>query len=234
MKIIRILLFLLLVSIVSVINMSCDDSGLDNPKYNVTLNYQNLKHIDPLVNGMYEAWVSFPPVSGDLSSPVFISCGRFNIDNTTGGIVDSAGSPIALKLKYIPANVNSPIDAILSIEPPADHDSLPSLILMGGPASLSNNIISASMNMRYSKALGIVAENLPNATARYILDTPSDTGRSYFFNGLWFCDTTGSSLITNMNTIPDSVGWTYEAWVFDKRDSANYSLGKFSNPNISR
>lgn len=233
MKITRNLLLLFLALIIPLINISCDDSGVDIPKYAVTFSHQNLKHLNPLVDGVYEVWIGFPPVSGDLSNNVYVSCGRFNIDPVNGGLIDSTGTSTGLKLKYIPSNVNAAIDAILTIEPPNDNDSIPDLVMMGGPAAVGSKLITANLTMKYSGALGLVAENLPNATARYILDTPSDTGRSQFFQGMWFCDTTGSSLMTNMNVIPDSTGWTYEAWVFDKRDSTNYSLGKFTNPNAA-
>jgi len=230
MKIARILLFVSVASAISIINLSCDDSGIYVPKYSVNFSYQNMKHLDPFVNGRYEAWISFPPAPGDNDSLVYVSCGRFNIDASTGGLIDSAGNPVGLKLKYIPSNVNSPIDGFITIEPPSDTDTLPSTILIGGAASVNGKVITANMDMRYSGALGSIAESLPNANARYVLDTPTDTGRSRFYQGLWFCDTTGSSLVTIMPQIPENVGWTYEAWIFDKRDSANYTLGKFSNP----
>ena len=208
---------------------SCDDSGIVQTKNNVSFTYSNLKHLDPDVDGVYEAWISFDS-QADHGDELYVSCGKFNIDPNNGELVDTAGNPVTLKLKYIPSTINTAGDAIVTIEPPFDTDTLPSTRLIGGAVTAGSDFLSADMDMKYDEVLGEIADNFTIAGTKYILNTPTDTSVQFYYNGIWFCDTAGTSLFTGLLPIADSLGWTYEAWVTDTRTGTNYSLGRFSNP----
>ncbi|MGH2574547.1 MAG: hypothetical protein ACRDFC_02485, partial [Ignavibacteria bacterium] len=192
----------------------------------------NLKPLNQNTEGIYEAWISFPALL-DHDDDLYISLGRFNI-SPAGQLVDNLGNPKTLRLKYLPPNINSAEDAIVTIELPGDNDTLPGTRLIGGPVTQSPEYLTANLDMKYTDVLGIIAQNFANATAGYILNTPSTISNdSDYFNGLWFCDTLQNSLINGLLTIPDSLDWEYEGWIVKTTDSTYYSIGKFLDPYVS-
>jgi hypothetical protein len=188
------------------------------------------------VDGIYEAWISVPVHMFDHDDELYISCGRFNVNPSTGGIIDTNGNPVSLTLKFKPANINDAEDALITIEPPFDTDTLPGIRLLGGTVTNSAEFLTANLSMTYDHILGTIAEGFPAATAGYILNTPTSDTTAYN-KGLWFtADTNGTSTSLTVMSIPDTLDWTYQAWVFevDRADHEHiYNMGRFSNPSLA-
>jgi hypothetical protein len=231
MSSLKITTVIILMSALGIMFSSCDDSGVitKNPS-NFSIYY--LYRVDQQTQGIYEAWIEFPSGNGYI----FISCGKFNIGYASNQIVDPSGNPTSLGLKYKPANLYSPICAIIYLEPPGYTDTVPGgTRILGGPASVSGNYITATLNMRYPGVLGEIAQLMPYAQAQYILNTPTTEDTSDYYKGIWFCDLSQNRLLDGVNTIPDSLDWVYQGWIISKTlnpDSA-YSLGRFVNASVA-
>lgn len=229
MKPLKLTIFIFALAFTSLYFSACDDSGVVTPTKNVNFSFSNLQRLDKNVNGLYEAWMRYPTSSG----VTYISCGKFNVSTSQNEIVDSQDNPVTLKMRYIPPNINSINCAMVSIEGPNDHDTiLNGTRIMGGSVTITDTNITSSLSMTYAEILGSIAQNLPGASARYILNTPTTLETNDFYKGIWFCDTSSSnnSLFTGVGVIPGSMDWVYEGWIIHKTNQNLYSTGRFSDP----
>ncbi len=219
------LLFLLFFCFLLAVSFySCDDSGVGTHNDNLTFTYTGLKTLNQSSDGMYEAWVYF-------GAPYqwYISCGKFNI-NSSGQIVDSAGTPVLLKLKYRPYDFNTAVFSLITIDPPNYFDTIPpSLRLLAGDVSYASNYLSANLTMQHTQALDSVGRSFISAISRFMLYTPTDTSQIHWYNGIWFSDTSNNAGIAGLSVIPVSSPWVYEAWL-DSGNTSWLKIGRFKNP----
>lgn len=222
----KILVLSVLALFTSIFVLSCSDAGILIPRNDVNFT-TTLKPLNPQADGLYEAWISFNILDQPDSS--YMSLGKFNV-SSAGGIVDSNGTPVALKLRYHPAAITSAYDAIITLESPGDHDTIPSQVrVMGGLVTQDDQFLNATLTMNYIGAVGNVINDIGNAQARFILNTP--TAIDSFYKGIWFCDTLQNALLT-LPLLSDSLPWTYEAWIRVVTDSSYIKVGRFSNPGL--
>ena len=224
--------YLFLFLLLAAFGGSCDDDSTTPQQNVIEFSYQNLKPLDQNSEGVYEAWLSVE-TSFDHDDAAYRSLGRFNISGS-GSIVDTSGNPFTLKLNRI-SNINATEDALITIEPPGDNDTLPGNIKMLGAAkSLQGSALVFNMVMSYHEILNGVAAQFPNAAAKYLLSAPSTGDTAQFNKGVWFAqNTNGTSPGLTLSTVPDTMDWTYQAWVIDTRDSINriYNIGRFDASN---
>lgn len=220
---------LLLLSAFSIFSCSEDTpNGISNSQIIVT--HLNLKPLDQQTDGHYEAWISFEE-NLDHDESAFNSIGKFNI-NLNGDIVDLNGNLMIFNFKKLPINLNNAEDVLISVEPPNDIDTLPTTKLLNGLANISNNTLTSDLKIEGTDALGQVGAVLYNAAAKFILNTPTSAIDTDYYKGIWFCDTNQTTTLNNFLKIPDTLGWTYEAWVVDTATTPYFyhSLGRFLNP----
>jgi hypothetical protein len=232
MKSFQYLLFLLLVSSLSFLYYSCDDSGIVTAQFDVNTSFTFLKPLNQSAEGIYEAWISFD--AADHNDTAYISIGRFNI-SSTGAIVDSSGNPITLKFRYKPANINLASDALITIEFPGDYDTLPNGIkLMGGEKQSFDKELVFDVSMKSNDILGNVAAQLDIDTARFHYATPTSLDTNDEYKGIWLRNPYMGTKSMTCLSIPASSNWTYESFLILVIDSNQYwSLGKFSDPNAA-
>lgn len=225
-----------LIAIAGIYFSSCDDAGVA-PSNTYTFTQSGLKHLDQNTQGVYEAWLSFPSPNKDHNEALFKSIGRFNIDATTGQVVNDSGGAMTFKLKNGSLNPSNSEDMLITIEPPSDRlDTIDGDRFIGGIKTGSGNSIAFSCTMNYSDILGNIATQFSTDSTKYILASPTALFPSQQFQkGIWFTlDTNGAAAGLTMLSIADTLDWIYEAWVIDNRDSLNpISLGRFENPNAA-
>ena len=213
-----------------VFSFNCGDSG-NSPQVNSgTLSITNFKTLHQSTEGIYELWVSVETAS-DHGDNSYRSLGRFNIAGD-GSLIDPNGNSFTPNAGKI-ANLNTIEDALVTIEQPGDNDTIPGNVrLLGGTKSVQGSSLVFDLSMEYSEILGSVAGQFPMAEAKYLLATPGTLDTTDFNRGVWFSlNTGGSNAGLTLHSIPDSLDWTYQAWVIDSRDSANYiyNIGRFSS-----
>ena len=214
---------------------SCGDTGV-TPTPKVTgITVSNLATLNTYADGYYEAWVSFNESAGDHGDAAYRTMGKFNV-KTDGSLVDPNGNAFSLNAARF-TDLNKIEDAIISVELPGDNDTiLNGTKILGALKSNENEELVFHLSMSYSHILGAIADNLLNATAKYILATPSDTSGNpnRYKRGAWYTqDTLGQSLGLTVSQISDTLDWKYQAWLFDGRDTIKwrYDMGKFNGPN---
>jgi hypothetical protein len=229
MRIIKSVLVLLLSTILAICYISCDDAGVTTVSQSSNFSVLNLKPLTAEDSAMYELFVSFDT----LGNIVYYSMGKFNV-NASGQIIDSAGHSKVLKFDFAP-NLANGNDAIVTLEPLNDNDTLPNgPRILGASKTFVNGILTFIMNMEYSGVLGNIATQLKTDSVKYILASPTGAyPSSNFVRGIWFTpDSSGSS--AGISSLPiNGTGWIYHAWIIDTRDSINdiYNVGRFYNPN---
>jgi hypothetical protein len=228
MKIIKQIFFPILILAFSYFISGCDDSSVIPPPNSTSFSFSNLKHLDPQTDGMYETWIIFQ----DTIRTVTVSCGKFNIDASSGQIVDSLGNAPTLKMKYKPSNYSSAKYGLLTIQRPIEHDTIPDIRLLAGDIYSSGQYLVSNLSMTHSQAFGNIFQNLLNDTVKFILDTPTDPSKSKWFDGVWFSDTSGNSTISGLPVILNYLQWTYEAWIRVQITGGfnYYKVGRFTNP----
>jgi len=220
--------------LISVYFNSCDDSGVATHDNNLTFSFTGLKHLNPQTDGLYEAWIAFA-----YSPELYVSCGKFNIDEATGNIVDTTGTPVLLKLRYRPYNFSTAQYGLITIDPPGFSDTAnpPQLRILAGDVSVGTDYLTANLRMNHSLALDSIIKKDTTAITSFMLFTPTDTSTVAdtntfrWFDGIWMCDSTGNSGIMGLATIADASPWIYEAWINKTTDNTWYKIGRFKNPN---
>ena len=218
--------------ILGIIYVSCSDNTTSPTTTNqLTVTPTKLKHLDQYTEGIYEAWVSFDTAHGDHNETKFNSMGKFNI-SASGSVVDSNGNPMVFKFKR-PYVFNDAKDALITLEPPIDLDTLPGTHILSGNIVISSGSMDASLTVAGDDAFAHVGELFPTAGAKVILNTPTTLTDTDYYRGIWTCDSTGLvSLFDSLLTLPDTLGWKYEGWIVDTTASPlnYYSTGWFFNP----
>jgi hypothetical protein len=167
-----------------------------------------VRALDSLSEGTYEGWVI--GTDGTIES-----AGRFSLP--PDGRV-TLGSPIA-----------EPEFFMLTIEPPGDSDSQPSLHkLLGGPFDGATATLSVE---RYVTATLPLEPN----PGTHVLATLSDNEGGNSTNeesGVWLFDARGDTLDNSfyLDFTPLTEGWVYEGWIVRNHGMANelwISYGKF-------
>lgn len=233
MKILKPFLFLLSALLLMTCYNSCDDAGVVSNNQNVNFSQLNLPHLNPEEQVMYEIFVGFDTLA-DHNANMYISLGKFNI-NASGQPVDSAGNVKTIAFKNT-VNLNWAGDAIVTLEPLIDNDSLPNGIkVMGSARTVVNGVLTFNMDMNYSEVLNNIPASLGDS-AHFILSTPTDgVGFSEFTRGVWLTkDTLGNSAGMTSPTIPGGTGYIYHAWIADVSNPdfpIFYNVGRFSDPN---
>jgi hypothetical protein len=215
-------------------SFNCGDDGTTAPVNSGQLSVNNLKRLDQNTEGIYELWVSVE-TGLDHGDNAYRTLGRFNI-NTTGGLVDASGNTFNVNAGKI-ANLNTVGDGLITIESPGDNDTIPGNIrFLGGAKSVQGGTIVIGMNMEYSEILGSIAGQFPTAEAKYLLASPTTGDTLQFNKGVWFAQNTGGTNAgMTLPAIPDTLDWTYQAYVVDSRDSLNliYNMGRFDSPDTA-
>jgi len=222
-------IFLLFCCLLSTLLLNCSDSNTTQPVNTADISVTNLKPLNPQVEGVYEAWVSVE-TSLDHDDEAYRSLGRFNIASN-GSLIDTLGNPFSLKISRI-GNINLTEDALITIEPPGDNDTLPGNIkFLGGAKSPQGNTLVFNLTMGYSEILGNIALQFSTASAEYLLASPSTGDSNQFNRGIWFSKTTSGPTVPGLTlpTIPDTLDWTYQAWVIDSTNTSwLYNIGRFN------
>lgn len=225
------LLYILLFA-VSVTAFDCGESGTTAPVNSGQLSTDYLKRLDQNSEGIYELWVSVE-TGLDHGDNAYRTLGRFNI-GTSGGLVDATGNAFNVNAGKV-ANLNTIEDGLITIESPGDNDTVPGNIrFLGGVKSVQGSSIVIEMNMGYSEILGTIASQFAAAEAKYLLASPTTGDTLQFNKGVWFSQgTSGTPAGLTLPSIPDTLDWTYQAYVIDSRDSINliYNIGRFNASN---
>jgi hypothetical protein len=224
-------IFLLLVLTSAYIFNSCDDSGVQHslgPKGLIELRPKNFKHIEPYSDGIYELWVR----TDSLGNIRNYSLGRLNF-NANGEVTDTNGGAIEFKFSGDTNSLAYASDAFITMEPPGDYNSEPSTsVLVSGIFTFTLDSIYTTMRINGRLALGNAGTELYKGdVGGYIISTPSN-GSATCLKGVWFCDTSGSTLFPSGIQLFTS-GWVYQGWLVDKndpQDTVYYSTGRFTNP----
>jgi len=208
---------------------SCSDSSVTVPKNSGTFS-ANVKRLDKNVDGVYAIWVSIE-TNLDHGDAAFKCLGRFNV-STSGALVDTGSSenPFSLNLSAV-ADINTIGDAIVTIEPPGDNDTLPSNIrMLGGAKNNQNGVLVFSLTMDYDEILGSIATQFPSDSAKCVLAAPTTGDSTQFYHGLWFSKNARSPVAgLTVPFIIDTLDWTYQAWIFDRRNiNWCYNIGRFN------
>ncbi|MCI0448542.1 MAG: hypothetical protein L0Y79_02005 [Chlorobi bacterium] len=225
MKIIFFLLFLT----ISFLLLSCGDSNTTQPVNTADISVSNLKPLNSQIEGVYEAWVSIE-TSFDHDDEAYRSLGRFNM-SSSGSIVDTSGGAFNLNIGRI-GNINLTEDALITIEPPGDNDTLPGNIkFLGGAKNQQGNTLVFNLTMGYGEILGNISSQFSSASAEYLLASPSTGDTTQFNRGIWFSKTKNPPTVSGLTlpTIPDTLDWTYQAWVIDSTVNGGiYNIGRFN------
>jgi hypothetical protein len=213
--------------------ISCSDSDMVNSTKASEFSVQNLPRLNQDINGIYEAWVSVES-SLDHGDDAYRTIGRFNI-SSDGRIVDKDGNAFSLNLSRIP-DISAIEDAIISIEPPGDNDtvlSISSTRILGGVKVNQSGKYHFALRMDYPEVLGTAASGLTSATAKYMLAAPTTGDTVEYKKGVWYSlDTSGEIPGLTLATIADSLDWIYQAWVYDTVNHLYYNEGRFSASNL--
>ena len=202
----------------------------------VDVNAFDLPSLDPS-EGHYELWFSYPddPVSGKRNAvqhgdALFVSMGKFVIDGdgTMKGLDGGAAS------FTIPAGFNPGLllDALVTVESPADVDDDPSDRYLAGVFTGNEREGFASLRMSGDDAFGN-AFDTTYLRAVYRLQTPSSVATDDEAQGIWFIDLISRPSI-GLRPQPlnlESQGWVYQSWLTqDNGGTVQYiSLGTFSD-----
>ncbi len=224
---------LILVSFTAVVFISCGDADVIPPKNSGEFTTTNLKPLDKDVDGVYGVWVSLE-TSFDHGDAAYKSLGRFNI-TISGALVDTSvnQNTFSLNVSGI-ADINDIEDAIITIEPPGDNDTIPSNIrILGAPKEIQSGALVFNLSMSSADVLGGIASQFPNDSAKFVLAAPTLGDTNQFYRGLWFSlDARNPVPGLTLASIPDTMDWVYQAWVFDRRNvDWKYDMGRFNSPN---
>jgi hypothetical protein len=234
MKYLRFPLIVITIITLPLLLNSCGDGGVSETPKVTGLTVSGLPTLITTTDGYYEAWVSVEEAAGDHGDAAYRTLGKFNVRND-GVLIDPNGNNFSPDAGGI--DLNKIEDALISIEPTGDADTiLNGTKFLGAAKSVENGVLVFRLSMSYSHILGNIANNLPNATAKYILAAPTDTTNDpeSYKRGVWFTiDTLGQAAGLTVGQISDTLDWKYQAWVFDGRDTVawRYDMGKFNGPN---
>lgn len=241
------IVLLIIFSIISLVPISCDDSGViaNNSKLTagrIGLEQQGLKHLASF-EGIYYLWLKQDSVDANSQHhTLWYNLGRFDI-SATGDIIDSNGNAMVFNYSgdtnYLPRST----DALITIETPGTFGPV-----IPGPVHLisvqfdhPHDSLGGIMKLSGRLALGSVGQTLGSrktpinqrAWVKYTLQAPTSAIQSDCRKGLWFCDTGGTSYFPTGMQLNGSEGWYYEAWVTDTSNPSNpfyYSMGRFLDP----
>lgn len=223
-------IFLAIILSLAAIIYSCGDAAILPKPNSGTISVTNLKPLDEDVEGIYEVWVSIGDGT-DHGDADYESLGRFNI-SLTGNLLDTNGNNFSLNLSNVP-NINLIEDALITIDPPGYFDTIPSNIrILGGAKTNQNGALVFNMTMDYIDILGGVAAQFPSDSGKFTLAAPTTGDTNLYYRGLWF-SSDGRTPVQGLTIqqIPDTAGWTYQAWIFDRRNiSYIYDMGRFQTP----
>jgi hypothetical protein len=232
MKLIKSIQLIFFLAALPFLVAACDDSGTSGDKTKSNFTPTNLPPLGAEDGVQYELFVSFD-TSADHENSNYFSLGKFNV-NINGQPVNSAGSVTTFGFKFTP-DFSKAKDAIVTMEPIVDNDTLPNgPRVMGGAGFLQNGVLTFHLNMNYVDVLDSIPARLGDSV-RYILATPTDSiPVSEYYRGIWLTtDSLGQSSGMNSPFIPESMEWTYHAWLLDVTNPgypAYYNIGRFTNP----
>jgi hypothetical protein len=211
----------------------CKDSGND-PEFNTSdISIQNLQPLNVNTDGHYEAWLSVE-TSLDHGDGAYRTVGKFNV-NSSGSLVDLNGNAFTLNLSRI-SNLNNIEDALITVEPAGDNDTVISgAKILGGAKQVEGSVLKFSLTMGYSHVLGSLTAAISGAAAKYTLFAPTAADTSQYRRGVWFSENNSGTLPgLTLPVIPDTLDWVYQAWVFDVSADTNgrqYNMGRFNRMN---
>ncbi len=219
-----------------ILYIGCDNSGIVVHSPSAVFDHGNYPNLPDDEHATYELFVSFSSGANGQGPKTYCSMGKFNIA-TTGQAVDLSGSPIKFKFDFSP-DMSKAVDAIITIEPYPDNDTVPNgPVFMGGGKALVNTVYEFDFTMNFWGGLGQIADQFRTDNAQFILASPSAGYPSaQFTRGVWFTpDSTGTNPGITCASLPDSLKWTYHAYLIDTRDTVNgiYNIGKFQDPNAA-
>lgn len=231
-KLTKILFIKVLLISLPIIYFGCDDSGVVIHSPSAGFSQGGLLPLGAEENATYELFVSFGSGT-DNNLNTYCSMGKFNIAPTLQ-VVDLSGAPVNFKFNFTP-DMTKAVDAIITIEPKPDNDTLPNgPVIMGGIKTIVSNVYVFNFSTQYSNAFGTIASQFLTDSAKFILASPTaGIPSSLYTRGVWFTtDSTGNNPGISCASIPDSLGWIYHAYVVDSRDTVNgiYDIGRFQNP----
>ncbi|HJY62640.1 MAG TPA: hypothetical protein VJ455_00675 [Ignavibacteria bacterium] len=230
MRYFRLITLIIILTAASSIINSCNDSGVETATNSGSLTVQNLKPLTTSIEGYYEAFVSIE-TSADHGDEAYRTIGKFNV-LTNGSLVDKNGNPYKPDLSRIP-NINAIEDAIITIEPPGDNDTIPGESrIAGGLKTVSGSELIFNLSMNYTEVLGTRADQIASAPeANYVLAAPTTGDTNQYKRGSWFSkNINGTQAGLTLPVIPDTLGWWYQAWIIDTTSQDYYySMGRFYN-----
>ncbi|GEM_PF-1065770 len=208
----------------------CDDAGIVTHSPSAGLSQGGLMPLGASENATYELFINFGGSGHNAAR--YCSMGKFNIAETMQ-IVDLSGAPMKFKFNFTP-DMTQGVDAIITVEPNPDNDTLPNgPVIMGGEKTIVNSVYVYNFSMQYYTALGLIGTQFLTDEAKFILASPTAGSPSMEWSkGVWFAtDSSGNNQGISCATIPDSLGWIYHAYLVDSRDTIHgiYNIGRFQN-----
>lgn len=197
-----------LLSLVSVMLLSCNDND-DNANSNaLRIDIQGLENLGP--DYVYEGWL--------VNGSNVVTAGRFSV-NDSGELSQSTFQINANSL-------NTATTYVLTIEPAVGDDPSPSSVHILAGEFVGN---SGSMTVTHGAALG---NNFTSSAGKYILATPTDGGSmDNEESGVWFLDNSSGSPMNGLTLPTLPAGWKYEGWAVI--NGTPISTGKFLTSNMA-
>lgn len=167
-----------------------------------------------LSQGHYEAWVTG---KDDMQ----YSLGKFRLGEQ-GAMVNMEGGSIEEGTFLFPTELSEEkIDTMqavkVTIEPDNDADS-----------KMSGVVILEGEFSGKKASLAFIAARLANASAKYILATPTNDPEALETSGVWFAIPSLRNEVPSLVLPRVSEGWKYEGWVSYK--GVDLSTGRFVQP----
>jgi hypothetical protein len=220
---------------------SCTEDPL-YPARSITVNGADMPSL--VGDAVYELWLSYPPERAvrkepviDHDEPLYFSAGRFIVSDGAIRAVGGGPADFAIPTGYNPSLV---FEAIVSVEPLVDDDTVPDAPMLWGrftgTASRAHALLEAATVRTFDTA-AMLARN-----GSFVLEAPTSEDAADSLSGIWFLSKVRSpggdpmSPGVDMPALPlnhDNDNWIYEAWLTqrDGAGSVSYvSLGRFRNP----
>lgn len=212
--------------ILSIFLISCDDAGQEKQfvqKGIVTFTHNNLKTLNPAIDGLYALWLGL----GTAPGITWYDLGHFNI-SSAGEIVDSTGYPLTFTYNGDTNNLGDATVACVTLGYNPNYK-----VLLSSQLSITADSIVGHLSISGSRALGeagarILGEGYPRATGSEILASPT-TNNANCRQGIWFCDSLGNNSFSDGLSLTPGKGWVFEGWIHDVASNRDYSTGRFHN-----
>jgi hypothetical protein len=195
-------------------------------------------------DAVYELWLSYPPERArkddaiDHDETIYFSAGRFLVD-AAGAIrgVDGGPAAFAIPQGYNPSLVG---EAIVSVEPRVDDDTIPDAPMLSGRVFGTATRGHATLEVSTAKTFDTTA--LLERSGAFVLEAPTSSAAEDTLSGIWllrhqFNPASGEPNTPGINlpSMPlnhDNDNWIYEAWLTTRTASGieYLTLGRFRNP----